>query len=674
MRPVHDRRDRAAASSAPSPPWRCFCVPVSIVLLVVLTVGLTRVARGHNGEDAPRPPKPDIARKERVYPPRWSWVHWWEANRDPYLEIIQQQHAHQPWDEQVLDDLYQRSVDALLAALQGKQSVRSAAVMALGRMQEPTAFQSLAHLAQTDRSEEVRTHALVALGLLDLPESEEFLLGVELRGTGLRVARLIALGLLSAPSPAVTEALRQALKHDNAARATTAAWALQQQPGPASVPRLRRLVRETGSPWLASEALLTLGRHGDAKAAPIIAHVLSDTRRDPKYDVLEDLWALYEAKRSRATGSRAQYTAEYNAYIRDYERFQRRNPNAPPPEAKAPTAVTARVNVGLEKIYVERLRASAAIAAAGINDRDTTEALLALLAEKDDEYNVLSKGFAAMSLGQLGTNRALAALLELADERSAKDHYKSQEKLESPVRGYAALALGIYARPVWTPQGWHDRRRHQRALDLLEARLADKDEKLEMRTACAVALGLVGRTEGLPKLQSVAGKLGKRDDLLEGYILLARGMLGDGNMIAPAAKLLRQSNEDTSMAGILARRAAVLGLGLTGRGEAIPVLTEAWHLNHYVNREVITALSLCQAYGVAKSAIESLWDSDDPGEQAFMAAVLGELFTAVRPPRLAGLTYGSNYTMKNERRQPYQMLANEFLFRYLIPAFGREWR
>ena len=31
-----------------------------------------------------------MARGDRVYPPRWSWVHWWEANRDPFLEIIQQ--------------------------------------------------------------------------------------------------------------------------------------------------------------------------------------------------------------------------------------------------------------------------------------------------------------------------------------------------------------------------------------------------------------------------------------------------------------------------------------------------------------------------------------------------------------------------------------------------------
>ena len=57
-----------------------------------------------------------------------------------------------------------------------------------------------------------------------------------------------------------------------------------------------------------------------------------------------------------------------------------------------------------------------------------------------------------------------------------------------------------------------------------------------------------------------------------------------------------------------------------------------------------------------------------------MALVLGELFAAERPQRLAWFTNDSNYTMKNQRRLPYQMLTNEFLFGYLIPAFGEEWR
>ena len=654
--------------------WRRVDLIVVVLTFCVTATCLPPAVFGHNGENPPIPPTPRIAREVQVYPPRWSWVHWWEANRDPFLEIIQQGRERQAWDEQALDDLYGRSVDALLGALAGDKSVRIAAVMALGRMEEPSALASLQDLAESDRDEEVRAHALVAIGLVDAPESEAILLNAKLEGTRLRVARLIGLGLLRQPSAAVTATFRKRLESSSAARATIAAWALQQQPQPTSVALLRELVRETDSPWLASAGMLTLGRHADRKSLPVLTHFLSDTRLDPKYVVLKDLWALYEAKRSGATGSTAQYNAKHKAYLEAYERFQERNPNAPPPQARARPVVVGKVNVGLEKIYVSRLRGSAAIALGGIDGAASTEALLAMVAERDDEYNLVPKGFAVMSLGRLGGKQGLAALLELADERSAEGHFKSQEKLESPTRGYATLALGLYARPVATRQGPYDRTGHQQALDLLAARLADDKEKLEMRTACAVGLGLAGRTESLPKLQSVAGKLGKRDELLAGYLLLARGMLGDSGMIQPAARLLRAANDDTSMAGILARRAAVLGLGLQGSGEAIPILTEAWHLNHYVNREVVTALSLCAAFNVAEPAIDVLWDSKDRGEQAFMAMVLGELFTATRPQRLALLTNDSNYTMKNEWRQPYQMLANEFLFRYLIPAFGREWR
>ena len=34
----------------------------------------------------------------------------------------------------------------------------------------------------------------------------------------------------------------------------------------------------------------------------------------------------------------------------------------------------------------------------------------------------------------------------------------------------------------------------------------------------------------------------------------------------------------------------------------------------------------------------------------------------------------TNYMMKNENLLPYQQLANEFLFNYLIGSFGDEWK
>ena len=93
-----------------------------------------------------------------------------------------------------------------------------------------------------------------------------------------------------------------------------------------------------------------------------------------------------------------------------------------------------------------------------------------------------------------------------------------------------------------------------------------------------------------------------------------------------------------------------------------------------MNREVAVAFALSEAYNVTEPLVKLLTGSRNPLEQAFAARCLGELFAAERPARLAWFINESNYTVKNERMLPYQTMANEFLFRYLIPMFGGQWQ
>ncbi len=113
--------------------------------------------------------------------------------------------------------------------------------------------------------------------------------------------------------------------------------------------------------------------------------------------------------------------------------------------------------------------------------------------------------------------------------------------------------------------------------------------------------------------------------------------------------------------------------GLRSKDSAGQLITEAWHLNHYVNREVAVALGFCGQGSLAQSMIEILDRSQDLEERAFMARVLGEIFVEQRPERLSTFVAGTNYTMRNDWRLPYQKLANEFMFSYLIPAFDEKW-
>ena len=123
---------------------------------------------------------------------------------------------------------------------------------------------------------------------------------------------------------------------------------------------------------------------------------------------------------------------------------------------------------------------------------------------------------------------------------------------------------------------------------------------------------------------------------------------------------------------LLGSRAAVLGLGLTGSREAVPVLEEAMTRNDYLADEAMLAMSLAGAYHTSEKLIELMKDSDDTKTRAKAARYLGELFAQPRPERLSRLINGSNYRMIVPRMIPYRTLANEFLYEFLLPRFTFE--
>ncbi len=340
-----------------------------------------------------------------------------------------------------------------------------------------------------------------------------------------------------------------------------------------------------------------------------------------------------------------------------------------------------RINLGVEPILQADIRASAAIALGRIDSPVSRSALRKVLAEKkdyDDEYDCsdIYKSMAIMSLGQLGDTRALPALVELLRPTAPRGVLISKGKLRSPLRGFAALALGLYARPIETPssEGVVNRKGYDKIALLLAKILVDVKEKQDFRAACALALGLSGRTENLKYLQSAGKKIGKRDDILIGYVMLARGMLGDKTILKPAEKFLTMSNNRTDRNGVLGRRAAVLGLGLTKSREAIPVLANCWSLGYHVNRETALAMSLCQGFGATERLVKAMTEAPKPKARALAARCLGQLYSRERPSRLARLSNDSNYRMRTPRLMFYREMANEFLYTYLLAPLANEWK
>ena len=630
-------------------------------------------SEGPSGVPLP-PPVPLGSKTIQVNPAPWSWLHWWEANRDPYLETIRQGRSGQKPDQEVIAAFRVKAVEALLEATKSEHwRVRAWAAMALGRMAEANANIVLWRLAQEDDNETVRACALIASGLLDTDDSQAFLRRHRYATPLQQEAGLVAIGLLSQPEPNVVVSLQGTLGGSQAGPATLSAWALKYQTDPGTKKVLQKVLERTRSSWLASEAILALGRTGDVKSVMPLADILLETDRGKSLPAWQDLDRGHKELcqlANRLEQKKTTYDRAYEQYAEQYRQWQQNNPNATGPQAKQEPGAGRHIVVGVERIYQCRLRGSAAIALGQIDHPHSCQALCRVLAQRNDGYSNLYKSFAIMSLGQLGNPQGLSTLESIL--RSPRR--KSSSDPASALPGYAALAMGLYARPVQTPQGPQDRPHYAKVCQLLAGRMADVKEDMEVRTAAALALGLTGRTENLKLLQAASKTIGAREEILTGYTLLARGMLGDKTIVERAKKFLAVTEDRTNASGILARRAAVLALGVLGSQEGIPILVDAWDLSYYVNREVALAFWFCQAHNVTDPLVKLLKESENPWEQSFAARCLGELFTAVRPQRMGRLLNDSNYTMKNTRMVPFQTLTNEFLFNYLIASFGDEWR
>ena len=668
-------------------------------------------ARAHNGEIPPPPPRPpagvaDVKGKS-IPPPRWSWLHWWEANREPYLVSPSQSRERQAPDPAQLEALRYDAAKALVAALDapGRDVVAIESAMALGKLRHTPVLNQLKQLVARGDTIKVRRAALLAIGLLGSEAAENELRAFN--GTKLdeRTAGLVAIGLLPKVQSVTVRDLQSVLDRNAAVIAgfrdgapsaessivagTASAWALRQHVQRDDAGYFRTLVRNSENAWIASEALLALGATKDREAVRTLEETLFGNGSEVKaFEALENLNQLKRDTIAQGPERKRKGDQRYDDYLRSHEIYLKRhelywknNPNVARPTAESarPAPPDVTYEIGYEVVCMAWLRTSAAIALGRVNEPRAGSALLSFVKEdvRKNEYLVTPQSFAAISLASHPSDAARDRLIELLGKQDEPGKLHLDAPKDSPIRGFAAISLGLYARPYDTPQGPADRAGYDRAVLTLAERLEDDREEEEVRTACAVALGLSQRTSVLPVFHRLTAKIEQRnrraDSAIYGFLLLGRSMAGDQNLIEPAAKFLLDREDDTTTSGILSRRAAALALGVTRSALAIPVLTKAWHLNHYVNREVIVALRLVGGAGAASPVMDRLRQSKDNEERAYMAHALGELLAVEQPTTLNRLIAGSNFTVRNDNLLPLQSLANGFLFDYLIANIGEDW-
>ncbi len=695
-----------------------------LALSVLLCVG--RPVLAHNGETPVPPPIPHILTGDTfrtIPPPRWSWVHWWEANRDRFLQPPPAQSVRSTTEPiattqqvpatQESDPVRIEAVRLLLEVIEkgSDESLVEQATLAIGKIQYRTAIPLLAAEAAKSKSQRVRRAALVALGLIGGPEAEIQILAFNPTTTDDRLAAITALGLLPTIQPSTIASLQAALApamqapvnqgtqgNDNqlhgaiqknrvttadAQTATMLCWALRQHPVPDDMKFYQGIIWNNESPWVASEAITALGASPDS--TPALAKMLNGDATAINEIASWNILDQVSRQKSAAANNRAtqgtrqqQYDRAYNSYLKQYQAYQKRNPNAAAPLQRGQVVALPPTFIGEEQILTGELRTSAAIALGHTNREDARDALVQFLDPSADEYMFAPRDFSIMALPTYANEQTRDKLILLLGKKDQQGKMQLEGAPGDPTRGFAALALGMYAQTYDTPSGPADRPDYQNALIALAERLDDQQDNLETRCACAVALGLSHRTEALPAMIKTTQKLNLKqrntDELLYGFLLLGRALAGDHNLLEPATGLLVRQGDETSTSGILSRRAGVLALGVMKSSAVVPILTQAWHLNYWVNREVIIALKLVGATGTAKPIMDRLRTSKDPKEQAYMAQALGELLAKEQPTRLTRLIAETNFTVRDDPAVPLKEYANEFLFAYLIPCFGDTWR
>jgi HEAT repeat protein len=356
--------------------------------------------------------------------------------------------------------------------------VRTQAVLALGFSDSSSAVETLVHLFHDEKQgEEIRSYAVVGLGLIGNPQAVDELAGavaekpLKQQGNQLRAAILYAAGLAGHPSLAARlRALSGTwlFKKEASVRALVAT-ALGRIDDPASIPFLIEQLRDADNQVRRSAAAALEGSSAqldDASVARLISHFEADADAPARYNLLRALG------NARLDGSRE--------FLRD-------------------TLRTATYS----------FRPHVALALAIDGDPGNAAFLLAAL-EQENEQSAQSA--LIISLGILGARSATEPLLELF-----------REKRDPALLGYLCLALGLINPP-------------QTDFAELVDEIIRESNSVELLRSATIAIGLLGDRQRVADLTAALPQIGgtiRRASLVHGL-----GLVGDRSTIPALIKLL----------------------------------------------------------------------------------------------------------------------------------------
>ncbi len=334
--------------------------PKAALVLLVISIGVmvgVSNAWGHNGEPRPPPPGPPTppaapnapgpgAQLISINPPRFSWLFWWEANRDRYLYTTAQAPPGQAPEDARLKALREEAASLLVNTIKttNDNSLVTQAALALGKLRQESAIPVLNTLANRSQSAPARQAALISLGLIGSSESERVLNGIRSTATEDQVADVLGIGLLEKTQPATLEILRGDISSNDPAIATAACWSVCQHHDELNATYYESVLSTSDSPWVASQAILGIGETKDGKMIGILSELLASlhgpagaVRAWTELQRLHDMKVALAAMQNQGVDNYRrdyqQYQQNYENYQKQYEQFYKNNPNKPKPGA-----------------------------------------------------------------------------------------------------------------------------------------------------------------------------------------------------------------------------------------------------------------------------------------------------------------------------------------------------
>lgn len=589
----------------------------------------------------------------------FSWVYWFETRGQRYVhESLSDRPL--PWDTPASRRWRSEVVESLESMLDdGDDRVRAAAVLALGRIgHEPLADTLLGSVELgrssllLDESQDVRVSAWLALGLLDLPATRLSLSHSPLvSATEIdRAAQAVAIGLLSRQVEIHVKWLIERLD-DGSESLEVKRWCVW------SLKRLKTdvdlnesfvfgaVMRELPSTFLIGEVLLSPGYVGANGGSDLLIDVLRyhpDMRRWPGYlalSVMPSEGKFGSTPRRLAMETRVAAALTIAELPRPAEQEGRQRLLA---------HLKRRIEPGTSSQAMDFNRGFDLLAY--VMHCDVSEEDLGFL------YDQL-RGFAVLPPDD-------PAVVEKLKEDDREGEVPEPDDLrerqsDNEVRSYAALATGLLIRrategtrlhrdrPIVYGRGIEVERLKRRfGIRLLRA-VADGDEPMAYRAACALAIGLSGDDRYRADLTAELNQLRRGDEAVLGYGLLALAMLGEDRVVDPATRYVTRPGAVKGAGDRLGRLAAMRAVGLTDWRQAEladEILKGVWGRDPWLGLHAAETTAMLGRYAAVPSMIKAT-KSESANWRLAAVRSLGVAFDASYPSKLSQLTESMNPTL-----------------------------